>query len=245
MYILEGNIGSGKSTLLRLIERYMSYITIAQEPVEAWSSAALQDSLLGQFCADMKRWSYSMETYTLFVRVTEHLRLQEKLFHEKSALTLVERSLYSGRYCFAKNGYLQGNMTELEWKLYIQAFDFLVHAKCTPPTGFIYLQTDPQTCYERTQKRNRPGEESIPLSYFEELHARHEDFFVDRNEALCTTIKNIPVLVLQGHGEFENDMRRLSEMLDKIDEFIFMTSDPRGIAQSKAGFTTAQRCCGQ
>ena len=237
MYILEGNIGAGKSTLLRMIEQYMSYLQVVQEPVSTWSNIESQQSLLGHFYNDIPRWSYTMETYTMFSRVQEHLRVQK----DTNPFKVMERSLYSGNYCFAKNGYLQGAMSELEWNIYNQWFDYLVPTKCTPPLGFIYLSTDPQVCFERTKKRQRPGEENIPLAYLQEIHNQHEDFLIKKMGVL-EELKHIPVLILDGSVEFESNTAALREYLDKIDEFLFFTGDPRGIARKHAGIHHT-RCC--
>ena len=37
-------------------------------------------------------------------------------------------------------------------------------------SAYIYLKCDPKTCHERIKKRNRKGEEGIPLSYLEKVH---------------------------------------------------------------------------
>ena len=237
MYILEGNIGAGKSTLLDLIKQHMPYIEVVQEPVNTWSDTSTEHSLLAQFCNDMPRWSYSMETYTMFCRIQEHLRVQEN----KNPFKLMERSLYSGNYCFAKNGHLQGYMSDIEWNIYNQWFNFLVPQKCSAPLGFIYLQTDPTICYERTKKRNRLGEENIPLVYFKELHAQHEDFLIKKT-GILDQLKNIPVLILDGSVDFESNKDHLKDCLDKIDEFLFFTGDTKGIARKHDGIHHT-KCC--
>lgn len=237
MYILEGNIGAGKSTLLDLIKKHMGYLEVVQEPVNSWSNGETEHSLLAQFCADMNRWSYSMETYTMFSRIQEHLRVQEI----KNPFKIMERSLYSGNYCFAKNGHLQGFMTDLEWHIYTQWFDFLVLQKCNPPLGFIYLQTDPDLCYERTKKRNRLGEENIPLGYFEQIHEQHEKFLI-KKEGVLDQLKHVPVLILDGSIDFESNREYLQDYLDKIDEFLFFTGDAKGVARKHAGIHHTQ-CC--
>jgi deoxyadenosine/deoxycytidine kinase len=237
MYILEGNIGAGKSTLLDLIKTYLPYLEVVQEPVVTWSDSNTEHSLLAQFCGDMQRWSYSMETYTMFCRIQEHLRVQAA----KNPFKIIERSLYSGNYCFAKNGHLQGFMSDLEWNIYSKWFDFLVLQKCTPPLGFIYLQTEPSICYERTKKRNRPGEEDIPMGYFEQLHTQHEQFLI-KKEGILDQLKNVPVLVLDGSLDFESDREHLQNCLDQIDEFLFFTGDSKGIARKHDGIHHT-KCC--
>ncbi len=38
------------------------------------------------------------------------------------------------------------------------------------PTAIIYLKTDPSTCLERIQQRQRHGENNITLEYLTKLH---------------------------------------------------------------------------
>jgi deoxyadenosine/deoxycytidine kinase len=221
MYLVEGNVGVGKSTLLSLIAKRLSHVQVVFESVNAWSNADHSNSLLTHFYQDTNRWSYTMETFTMFTRIKEHLNEQ----NGNNPFKIIERSLYSGHYCFARNGYLQGCMTDVEWSLYTQWFTFLVERGCKPPHGFIYLKADPQICYDRTLKRSRSGEESIPLSYFEQIHEQHENFLIKKQNVLGS-LKEVPVLVLDASFEFENDEAVLEEYLQKIQDFMLITHKP-------------------
>lgn len=217
MYIIEGNVGVGKSTFLRLIQEQLPEVKAIFEPVNAWSGSENAQSLLNNFYTDTPRWSYTMETFTMFTRIRDHIR--ELPFHSK--LTVAERSLYSGYYCFAKNGYLQGQMEAIEWFMYTQWFEFLM-PRIALPTGFIYLKSDPATCYKRTHKRNRSGEETIPLHYFEQLHNQHETFLIQK-QGITDRLKNIPVLVLDVSDEFENNRELMQKYAHEVKNFIELT----------------------
>lgn len=219
MYIVEGNNGVGKSTLLRLIKKHLSHLEVTQEPVNAWATQGDQDqSLLEKFYTDSPRWAYTMETYTMLTRVQEHVRVQNMPHPFK----IMERSLYSGHYCFARNGYEQAFMDDTEWNIYNKWFEFLVPQKCHPPIGLIYLQSDPQVCYDRGVKRNRPGEEAVPLEYFQQLHEQHENYLI-KKQGILNELKEVPVLVLDGNHEFENDPEVYNEYFEKIEEFLLFT----------------------
>ena len=237
MYILEGNVGVGKSTLLEKIQEHVPYLNVITESVSNWSNDDTQESLLARFYADIPRWSYTLETYTLLTRVQEHLKIQQ----DPNPFKIVERSLYAGNYCFARNGYLQGAMDDIEWSIYNKFFDFLVLGKCKTPTGFIYLQADPEICLARSQKRNRPGEEAIPLEYLQQIHDQHERYLI-RKEGVLPELVNVPVLVLDGSADFASDRTILEDHLDKIDEFLFITGDPRGQAKKDVP-KHARGCC--
>jgi deoxyadenosine/deoxycytidine kinase len=42
--------------------------------------------------------------------------------------------------------------------------------------GIVYVQCDPQTCQQRIKKRDRKGEDDIPLDYLERIHEKHEEW---------------------------------------------------------------------
>jgi deoxyguanosine kinase len=219
MYLIEGNVGAGKSTLLSLLSQQLPSVQVVFEAVNSWDKIDHGTSLLAHFYQDTPRWSYTMETYTMFKRIQEHLREQTN----HNPFRIIERSLYSGHYCFARNGYLHGFLNETEWILYNKWFSFLVEQHCKNPHGFIYLQTDPKICYERAKKRSRSSEETIPLTYFKQIHEQHEDFLI-KKRGILPTLKDIPVLVLDVSAEFETDTKFMQELADRVQDFILLTS---------------------
>lgn len=221
MYLLEGNMGAGKSTLLKLIAHHLPHLPVVTEPVNHWHSKDHSTSLLTHFYKDQKRWSYTMEKFTLMVRVKEHL----KELKEQESKKIMERSIYSGYYCFAKNGFKQGCMTEIEWNAYNEWFHFLVAQKNLVPSGFIYLQSTPEICLERMKNRDRAGEDCVPLEYLYQLHTQHEDFLIHK-KGLFPELKKIPVLTLNVTQEFVQDTKHLQTLLDKIETFVEETHIP-------------------
>ena len=133
MYILEGNIGAGKSTFLQLIKKHVPEIDVALEPLHNWQKNVYGQSLLANFYQDTQRWAYSIETFAMICRVKEHIQDQANLNPHR----IIERSIYSGHYCFALNGYKHGFMNDIEWDLSNQWFNFFITEKCFPPRGFI------------------------------------------------------------------------------------------------------------
>lgn len=218
MYIVEGNIGAGKSTFLKLLAQHNSSVTVAQEPVYDWQNKVYGQSLLENFYQQPHRWAYSFETLTLLCRVKEHMHLQKTV----SNTLICERSIYSGFYCFAHNSFDSGFLTQLEWSMYCDWFSFLVPNNCEKPEGFIYLQADPVTCYERTKKRNRSAEETISLDYIKQIHNRHEEFLITHREQF-SAVSSVPVLVLNVSQEFESTPTLFSLLSKQVQEFITKT----------------------
>jgi len=215
MYIIEGNIGAGKTTFLNIIGKQLPHITIVDEPLNSWHYPEHGQSLLENFYKDTPRWAFTMEMFTLMCRIQEHTRTQSK----NSNATIMERSIYSGYYCFALNSYEQGFMNDLEWEIHKRWFDYLVQGKCENPNGFIYLKVSPEVAYKRTKKRNRSGEESISLAYFQQIHNKLEQFLTQKKN-LLHGLETIPVLEIDCNQEFCNDKTRQQQMLAAVKKFV-------------------------
>ena len=215
MYIVEGNIGAGKSTFMHILNKHLPIAKTILEPVEIWNSKDSGKSLLQHFNADPKRWSFTMETFTMMSRVGEYLR--DQAFKDK--FVVVERSVYSGHYVFSLNGYKQGFMTEKEWHIYLKFFNYLINDDFMHPEGFIYLRVDPEVAYERISKRMRASEDLIPIQYLRQIHERHDEFLLHKIE-LKSNIANVPVLVLDCNKDFENNETFSKELAAQVAAFM-------------------------
>ncbi len=215
MYFVEGPIGAGKTTFLRLIQEKLPELAVIFEPLQSWDSEVYGQSLLANFYKDPQRWAYTMETLAMACRVQEHQREQEN----PNPFRLIERSIYSGHYVFATNGYHNGFLSELEWQVYLQWFNFLITGRCKAPQGFIYLKVDPEIAFERIKKRDREAEKTISLEYIKQIHACHEDFLVHKKDVLAE-LKDVPVLILDCNEEFEADTEKFAAHAEKVSSFV-------------------------
>ncbi len=215
MFFIEGPIGAGKTTFLRLIQEKLPELAVVFEPLQSWDSKVYGQSLLANFYKDPQRWAYTMETLAMACRVQEHLKEQQN----PNPFRLMERSIYSGHYVFATNGYHNGFFTEVEWQVYLEWFNFLVTGRCKPPQGFIYLKVDPEIALERIKKRDREAEKSISLEYIKQIHKCHEDFLVHKKGVLAE-LQDVPVLVLNCNEEFEADSEQFALHAQKVSEFV-------------------------
>ena len=112
-----------------------------------------------------------------------------------------------------------GFLSELEWQVYLEWFNFLVSGHCKPPHGFIYLKVAPEIAYERILKRNRSSEKAISLSYIKQIDDCHEAFLVQKQDIL-PELKNIPVLLLDCNNEFETNPEEFALHAQKLQEFM-------------------------
>lgn len=195
--VIEGNIGAGKSTFLKTIGGVFN-AQLVYEPHQQWQTIA-GENLLDYFYKDTQRWAYTFQSYAFITRVMEQERSG---LINNAPLQILERSVYSDRYCFAKNCFEMGLMTTLEWKLYQEWFDWLIGSYAIIPDGFIYLRTDPKVCYERLLKRNRSEEAGVSLDYLELLHTKHEDWLMHK-KGVASYLQDVPVLVLDCDEDFE------------------------------------------
>ncbi|MEX0940127.1 MAG: deoxynucleoside kinase [Candidatus Babeliales bacterium] len=206
---IEGNIGAGKSTILSIIQKWLP-VNIVLEPHEKWQNVG-GHNLLEKFYTDTPRWAYTFQTYAFVSRI-----LAQQQNQQLSSINILERSVFSDRYCFAKNCYESGIMSALEWQLYKEWFSWLVDAYVSPMKGFIYLQADPAVCYKRLLKRNRSEEVNVSLEYLEKIHAKHEKWLIGKNEQY----RDVPVLILECNKDFEHDIEEQEKHLQSISEFL-------------------------
>ncbi|HEX2977604.1 MAG TPA: deoxynucleoside kinase [Candidatus Babeliales bacterium] len=229
---LEGNIGAGKSTFLKLVERALSVQAIF-EPHAKWQQVGGTENLLERFYADGQRWAYTFQTYAFVTRVMEQEAHARK---SRYPVQVLERSVFSDRYCFAKNAFEQGLMNALEWKLYQEWFSWLVDGYVAQPAGFIYLRTTPEVCYERLKKRNRSEERNVSLDYLSTIHEKHEQWLIERLD-ISAIEQNVPLLVLSVDKDFEHDEQEQLRLMKSIAEFFgidFRNIDRADFAQETA-----------
>lgn len=213
-FVVEGNIGSGKSTFLKVINTFLN-AQVVYEPHAKWQNVS-GENLLEKFYSDMPRWAYTFQSYAFITRILER---------ERAALSnaypfqILERSVFSDRYCFAQNCFEMGLMTALEWKLYQEWFTWLVDTYMVKPSGFIYLQTDPKICYKRLLKRNRPEEMAVTQDYLKLLHDKHERWLINK-DGVAEYIRETPVLVIHCDADFEQDRDMQKSHMAKIIDFL-------------------------
>lgn len=211
--IVEGNIGAGKSTFLRMAESYLN-AQLVYEPHERWQNIG-GHNLLDHFYKDMSRWTYTFQSYAFISRI----QAQEFYAAENDKpLQVIERSIYSDRYCFARNLYEMGRMSDLEWQLYQEWFSWMTN-RMKAPDAFIYLRTSPEICYSRLKKRNRSEELSVDLDYLKILHDRHEAWLIDKKE-IDQSLYNVPVIILECSEDFEHNQEVQRAHVQSIISFL-------------------------
>ncbi|KAL8597675.1 hypothetical protein ACOMHN_012642 [Nucella lapillus] len=104
---VEGNIGCGKTTFLEHFRSH-SGVEVLAEPVEKWKDVN------GFNCFDLMyrdtlRWSLAFQSYVTLTMLENHEQ-EEKEGHVK----MIERTIYSARYCFIENLHKKGLMSDMD-----------------------------------------------------------------------------------------------------------------------------------
>lgn len=172
LFFVEGNISGGKTTLLNRFSKHLSSnnrtdIEVILEPVEEWEKIGL----LVSFYKNPERWAY---TFQNFAFITKYMILMKLDPHKNY---IIERSPWTDYHCFTKLCYERGDISEMEMTIYKTWFNTLIKEITDKfDCKFIYLKTDPVICLDRSKKRNRNGEEGIPLEYLISLDKKHDEW---------------------------------------------------------------------
>ncbi|MCX5923721.1 MAG: deoxynucleoside kinase [Candidatus Dependentiae bacterium] len=212
---IEGNVGVGKSTFLRFLKDNLD-MHVLYEPTELWQDVDGND-LLEQFFLDEKRWAYTFQSYVLITRVDQLLKDNQD-FGSK-AIRIVERSIYSGKYCFAQVAKEIETISALEWSLYKKLWDRESIRVIQKPAGFIYLKTSYENCYKRIMSRGRFEEKPISLSYLKAIEDKHEDWF-ERKKGVDNYVLSLPQLILDFSQDFAANKNMQEQYLQLIKDFI-------------------------
>ncbi|NDJ34260.1 MAG: deoxynucleoside kinase [Chloroflexi bacterium] len=158
--VVAGNIGVGKSTLTHMLADRLAW-----EPLY---EAVDDNPYLSDFYTDMPRWSFHSQTFFLT------RRLQQIREIERSEHPIVQdRSIYEDAEVFARNLYNQGNMTQRDWHLYRDLYEYVVEL-LPSPTLVVYLRASVNTLVNRIKLRGRDYERRINPGYLARLNALYD-----------------------------------------------------------------------
>lgn len=210
---IEGNIGSGKSTLLenmRTVYADRKDVVFLREPVTEWET--IRDSngntILQMFYANQTKYSFPFQMMAYITRLSI-LRETIRNLTEPHTYIITERTLFTDRHVFAKMLYKRGEIEEVCYQIYLKWFDEFV--KEFPISKVIYVKASPKICYDRIHKRNRIGEEIIPLSYLEDCDFHHDLYIENEYDTILTLDGNVDIFV---------NNNELNNWLDRIKRFI-------------------------
>lgn len=160
--VIAGNIGAGKTTLVKILSEKLGF-TPFYEPHE-------ENPYLADFYEDMKSWSYHSQVYFL----TRRLKIHKELL-QATGTVVQDRSVYEDAQIFARNLYLQGDLSQRDYQVYQDLYQILV-SLLPMPSLIIYLRASVDTLMKRIACRGREYEAGISREYLGRLNQLYEDW---------------------------------------------------------------------
>lgn len=125
------------------------------EPVDKWKNVRGYNTL-DLLYKDTSRWSLAFQSY---VQLT---MLQGHLMKVAAPVKLMERSVFSARYCFIENLHQSELMPGVDYAVLSEWFDWITANTAVNVDLIVYLRASPETCMERLRGRNRHEENRHP-----------------------------------------------------------------------------------
>jgi deoxycitidine kinase/deoxyguanosine kinase len=235
---IEGNIGSGKSTLLSHLKKHFNNnknVIFLKEPVDEWSKIKDNNgiTILEKFYENQEKYSFSFQMMAYISRlklirdtykeinfeiqkIMSYMSNYECSYSKKTKYFIItERSLYTDKMVFAKMLYDTGKIESVNYQIYLNWFD--TFADEFPVNKIVYVKADPKTCHNRIGKRNRDGEDKIPLDYLKSCDKYHNDM-LDKtsNDCVCDS-----QLILDGNNDIYENTNILDDWINSIEKFIY------------------------
>ncbi|XP_030620877.1 thymidine kinase 2, mitochondrial [Chanos chanos] len=201
---IEGNIASGKTTCLEYFSKTCN-TEVLTEPISKWRNVQGHNPLALMY-QDPTRWGLTLQTYVQLTMLDRHLATSS------APVRMLERSIYSAKYIFVENLYKSGKMPEVDFAVLSEWFEWIIQHIHIPVDLIVYLQTSPQTCYERLKQRCREEEKLIPIEYLEAIHQLYEDWLIKRTSFEVPA----PVLVISADHDLQKMLHQYEENRERI-----------------------------
>ena len=160
---LDGNISAGKSTLLAKVKEHYecSDIVFITEPVHIWESVKDDnENMIEKFYNNQSRYSFAFQ---MLVSMSILQEIKNAQLNNPDVTIIIERSVFSSRYIFAKMLNDNNIMNDIEMSIYSMWYN--TNCLDYEPDYVLYLNTEVDVCRDRITKRNRKGENDISIEY--------------------------------------------------------------------------------
>lgn len=162
---------------------------------------------LEDYYKDIPRWSFNLEMYFLAQRFKDVMAIAES-----EETVIQDRTLFEGVYIFVANNYSMGNLSERDYRTYMEFFDMMLKLVRMPDL-LIYIKATVPHLVSQIRKRGREYEQSISLEYLNGLNERYEKWISGYKGNL---------LILDGDNlDFANRPEDFAFVTDKIDAALF------------------------
>ncbi len=189
--VVAGNIGAGKTTLVKILSERLGFNPF-YEPHD-------ENPYLADFYEDMKSWSYHSQVYFL----TRRLKIHKELLQAEGTV-VQDRSVYEDAQIFARNLYLQGDLSQRDYQVYQDLYQILV-SLLPMPNLIIYLRASVDTLMKRIACRGREYEAGISREYLGRLNQLYEDWMENFDQS--------PILIINSD---DLDLVSKAEHVDQV-----------------------------
>lgn len=173
IFTIDANIGAGKTTILEYLHK-VYHVPIDPEPVRAWEP----------FLHDM--YYHNKGAFEFQVRVwLDRCWIQQR---PNMAPIVMERSPFMQQNVFIPINMDMQRLTLREFQMLNEMYNR--SAALWSPSGYIYLRSKPEKCFDRMKRRDRASEQVVSQEYLELLHAHHERAY------MMAVIQGIPMIVI-------------------------------------------------
>ncbi|WAR15586.1 KITM-like protein [Mya arenaria] len=178
---------------------------VVPEPVFKWKDVKGYNTLELMY-KDASRWSLAFQSYVQLTMAEVHRK------ETTCPVKMIERSLYSARYCFVENLYKGGLMPEIDYAILSEWYDWIQENEDMHIDLIVYLQASSPTCQSRIKKRNRHEEQAVPIEYLDSLNSLHEDWLIKQSKFKTPC----PVLIINTDCGMDDMYRKFELHRDEI-----------------------------
>ena len=196
---IAGNIGVGKSTLTTLLAQKLNWTPFHE--------GVADNPYLADFYGDMGNWSFHSQIFFLAQRLQQHHRLLQE-----SNSVIQDRSVYEDAEIFARNLFLQGDLSQNDWLTYSNLYHTLSDL-LQPPHMILYLRASTSTLRRRIRQRGREYEQSISDAYLEQLNGLYDEWVGRFSLCPVLTIETDNLDYVQHDDHLELIIERMLERL--------------------------------
>jgi deoxyadenosine/deoxycytidine kinase len=196
---IAGNIGSGKTTLTGMLAKHYNW--------EPMYESVEHNPYLASFYEDMQRWSFNLQVYFLNNRFRQVIDIRNR---KKNIVQ--DRTIYEDAYIFAPNLHEMNLMATRDFENYASLFE-LMSQFLQAPDLLIYLKANVSTLVSQIAKRGRDYENSINISYLQNLNNRYDTWIEKYKESKQGKLLIIDVNTIK-FAEVPEDFGAVIEKID-------------------------------
>lgn len=192
-------------------------LKIIPEPVHLWRNLN-GNNLLDLMYNDPEKWSFPFHSYVQLTMLQNHLELLNTGVNENADnsenfinkdelnISIMERSLFSARYCFVENLFNSGLIQKAQYEILDKWFNWMTDSHDCNLDIIFYLRTNPEVCLNRLYKRGRPEEtQSVSLEYLQKIHDLHETWLSSSiNNAQSKYYRPPSIIVIDGDQSIDD-----------------------------------------